>query len=138
FLAYLGTLQGQLAVFAGLYSSVQVAGAGIDRVIEVLGAEQQVEDRPGGLVLTTVKGHVQFEGVSFGYDEDRPILKNVSFEGFPGQTVAIVGPTGAGKSTLVSLIPRFFDPWNGSITIDGCDVREITLKSLRSMVGIVL
>jgi len=88
--------------------------------------------------LTEVQGHIRFDSVTFGYEPDRPILKNISLEASPGKTLAIVGPTGAGKSTLVSFIPRFFDPWSGAVIIDGHDVRDIKLTSLRDNVGIVL
>lgn len=138
FISYLGTLQGQLKAFTGIYSSLQSAGASVDRVMEVLDTEQEVESRVGATALTSVQGHIRFDNVSFGYETDRLILDDISFETFPGQTVAIVGATGAGKSTLVSLIPRFFDPWQGTVLIDGRDVREVELKSLRSQVGIVL
>ncbi|MFN2502260.1 MAG: ABC transporter ATP-binding protein [Pyrinomonadaceae bacterium] len=138
FLAYLGTLQGQLKAFTGIYSTLQAAGASIDRIMEVMDAGDEVADSPDATELTKIQGGVQFENVTVGYEKEYPILKNISFAGSPGQTVAIVGPTGAGKSTLVSLIPRFFDPWFGSVSIDGRDVREIKVKSLRNQVGIVL
>jgi ATP-binding cassette subfamily B protein/subfamily B ATP-binding cassette protein MsbA len=81
---------------------------------------------------------VVVEGVTFGYDGGRPVLRDISLQARPGETVAIVGATGAGKSTLVGLIPRFFDPWEGRVTIDGRDVREVQLKSLRQQISIVL
>jgi ATP-binding cassette subfamily B protein len=85
-----------------------------------------------------VSGHIAVEGVTFGYDAERPVLRDVSFEARPGETVAIVGPTGAGKSTLVSLVPRFFDPWSGVVRIDGTDVAEATVSSVRAQVALVL
>ncbi|HEX8249433.1 MAG TPA: ABC transporter ATP-binding protein [Pyrinomonadaceae bacterium] len=138
FISYLGTLQGQLKSFTGIYSALQNAGASVDRVMEVLAAEQEVKNNPDARPLTNVQGHVRFENITFGYEENQPILRDVSFEALPGQTVAIVGHTGAGKSTLVSLVPRFFDAWTGTVKIDNRDVREIELKSLRSQIGIVL
>jgi len=138
FLSYLGTVQEQLKAITGIYGTLQNAGASVDRVIEVLATEQEVTNNPGARPLTSVQGHIRFEKVNFGYETDRPILRDVSFEVLPGQTIAIVGPTGAGKSSLVSLLPRFFDAWDGQITIDGLDVRDIELKSLRSNIGIVL
>ena len=84
------------------------------------------------------RGHVRLEGVTFGYEEGRPTLRQVDLEAQPGETVAIVGETGVGKSTLVSLIPRFYDPWEGRVTLDGVDVREIQLASLRSQVAVLL
>ncbi len=138
FIAYLHTLQGELKALIGTYSTLQTAGAGIDRVIEVLNTEQEIIDAPGAREMTSVQGEVRFENVSFGYEKDTPVLKNISFEVVPGQTIAIVGPTGAGKSSLVSLIPRFFDASGGRVLIDGCDVRDIKLESLRSHIAIVL
>ena len=138
FLAYLGTLQGQLKAFTGMYGTLQAAGASVDRIMEVMDAGDEAADSPDAVELTKIQGRVQFENVTVGYEKEYPILKNISFVASPGQTVAIVGPTGTGKSTLVSLIPRFFDPWDGSVSIDGRDIREIKLKSLRDHVGIVL
>jgi ATP-binding cassette subfamily B protein/subfamily B ATP-binding cassette protein MsbA len=106
--------------------------------MEVLDTEQEVENRENARALSAVKGNVQFENVTFGYETERLILHDVSFEALPGETIALVGATGAGKSTLVSLIPRFFDPWKGTVKIDGVDVRDVELKSLRNNVGIVL
>lgn len=138
FLAYHGTLQAQLKVFAGIYGALQGAGASVDRVMELLEAEPKVESRARAKTLAQARGQIKIENVTFGYEAERPILKGVTLEAEPGETIAIVGPTGAGKSTLVSLIPRFFDPWEGKVTIDAEDVREIDLKSLRSQIGIVL
>jgi ATP-binding cassette subfamily B protein/subfamily B ATP-binding cassette protein MsbA len=106
--------------------------------LEVLDAEPEVQDAPGARPLSPGGGHVAIEGVSFGYVPGRPVLVDVDLEARPGETVAIVGPTGAGKSTLVSLVPRFFDPWSGTVRIDGLDVRGATLQSVRSQVAIVL
>jgi ATP-binding cassette subfamily B protein/subfamily B ATP-binding cassette protein MsbA len=89
-------------------------------------------------VLPSARGDIRFENVTFGYDAGQPVLRQVSLEAHPGQTIAIVGPTGAGKSTLVSLIPRFSDPWSGRVIINGSDVREIQLKSLRAHVALLL
>src|SRR5205807_2329603 len=85
-----------------------------------------------------VRGHVRLEGVTFGYEPGRPVLRGVCLEALPGQTVAVVGATGAGKTTLVSLVARLFDPWEGRVTIDGHDLRDLQLKSLRAQVGLVL
>src|SRR5947209_3722804 len=88
--------------------------------------------------LGPVQGHVRFEEVSFGYEPGRPVLHEVSLDASPGQTVAIVGPTGAGKSTLMSMVLRFFDPWSGRVTIDGVDLRQVQVSSVRAQVGLVL
>ena len=138
FVAYLGSLQDQVKAFSGLAPALREASASGRRVLEVLDAEPEVADAPGAKPLTDVRGHVRIEGVTFGYEPGRPVLTDVDVEASPGETVAIVGPTGAGKSTLVSLVPRFFDPWSGVVRIDGVDVREATLHSVRAQVAIVL
>jgi ATP-binding cassette subfamily B protein len=138
FLSYLASLQAQVKVFAGLYTSLQGIRASIDRVLEVLEAVPEVRDRPGAVPLRNARGHVQFDRVTFGYEPGRPVLQQVCLEVAPGQAVAIVGPTGAGKSTLVSLLPRFVDPWEGRVLLDGKDVRDWTLASLRGQVSVLL
>jgi ATP-binding cassette subfamily B protein/subfamily B ATP-binding cassette protein MsbA len=138
FISYLSSLYGPLESLMYTSMTISDAAGSSRRVMEILDTEQEVESRPGATVLTSVQGHIRFEKVNFGYETDRPILRDVSFEVLPGQTIALVGPTGAGKSSLVSLLPRFFDAWDGQITIDGLDVRDIELKSLRSNIGIVL
>jgi ATP-binding cassette subfamily B protein/subfamily B ATP-binding cassette protein MsbA len=138
FISYLGSLYGPLHSL--MYTSLTIneaAGSG-RRVMEILDTEQEVKNSTKARALTNVQGNVRLENVTFGYEPGRPVLRDVSFEAVPGQTVAVIGATGAGKTTLLSLIPRFSDAWDGSVRIDGRDVREIKLKSLRSQVGIVL
>jgi ATP-binding cassette subfamily B protein len=98
---------------------------------------EEVGDRPGAVELPPGKGRVSFERVSFGYDERRPVLQNIDLELEPGKTVALIGHTGSGKTTLAALVPRFYDVTAGRITIDGLDVRDVTLASLRREIGIV-
>jgi ATP-binding cassette subfamily B protein/subfamily B ATP-binding cassette protein MsbA len=138
FLSYLGSLYGPLQSLMFTPSTIQGATGKARRVLEVLEAEPEVEDRPGASPLPPVKGFIRLDDVTFGYERNRTVLENISLEIQPGNTIAIVGATGAGKSTLVSLIPRFFDPWKGRVTIDGHDLRDVRLKSLRQQVGIVL
>jgi ATP-binding cassette, subfamily B, bacterial len=138
FLSYLASLQSQFRTLAGAYMSVQDLRAQIDRVMEILASEPEVVERRGAVGLGAVRGEVRLEGVTFGYEPGRAVLEGVSLEAMPGEAVAIVGATGAGKSTLVSLIPRFFDPWSGRVTLDGRDVREVRLKDLRERVSLVL
>jgi ATP-binding cassette subfamily B protein/subfamily B ATP-binding cassette protein MsbA len=139
FLAYLQTFQTQLKVFGDIPIALQEAGAGIDRVGEVLESDPDVRDRPDATPkIERARGHVRFEGVTFGYEPGRPpALRGVTFEALPGQTVAIVGPTGVGKTTLAGLIARFFDPWEGRVTLDGWDLRDVTLATLRPQVALV-
>ncbi len=107
------------------------------RILEILDAESPVQEKPNAIKLNSIKGEVCFENVSFNYDSVAPVLKNVTFCAEPGKLVALVGSSGSGKSTIANLIPRFYDTSNGSITIDGTDIRDVALDSLRKNVGIV-
>lgn len=138
FLSYLGALYDPLASVMYTSATIQGAAGSAKRVREVLESEREVVDKPGAQALVTARGDVRFEGVTFGYEPDKPVLRVVSLQVKPGETIALVGPTGAGKSTLVSLIPRFFDPWAGRVLVDGKDVREVRLKTLRQNIGLVL
>jgi ATP-binding cassette subfamily B protein/subfamily B ATP-binding cassette protein MsbA len=138
FLVYLNSLQAQTKTLAEVYPTAQNIGASVDRVDEVLGAEPEIRDKPNAIAISAARGHIKFENVTTGYESGRPVLSDVSFEVPPGQTLAIVGATGAGKSTLASLIPRFLDPWQGRVLLDGQDLRDLQLASLRSQVSIVL
>jgi ATP-binding cassette subfamily B protein len=126
-----------LSMMASQFSS---AVASASRIYEVLDFEPKVQDKPGAKELDDVSGRVVFEQVSFSYNQDggEPVLKDVSFAAEPGQIVALLGATGSGKSTLINLIPRFYDVTGGRITIDGLDIREVTIDSLRSHIGIAL
>lgn len=115
------------------------ASASADRIFEILDAKNDITDKPGAIKLPAVKGDVNFENVTFRYfGGGEPVLANVTFEANPGETIALLGATGSGKTTIINLLPRFYDPSEGSITIDGYDLREVTLESLRSQIGIVL
>jgi ABC-type multidrug transport system fused ATPase/permease subunit/GT2 family glycosyltransferase len=138
FLAYLALLQAQMKTFTGIYSTLQTARAGVDRVMEVLDVQPEIRDAPGARPLPPVEGHVLLNDVTFGYEAGKPVLRDVSLDVLPGETIAIVGPTGAGKSTLVGLIARFFDPWDGHVWIDGYDIRHVQVKSLREQVAVML
>ena len=137
FLNYLSSLYDPLNDITYTASTWQGAAANADRVLEILDVKPDVADAPDAKALP-VRGHVRYEDVSFGYEADRTVLKRMSLEARPGEVVAIVGPTGAGKTTLVNLLIRFFDPWSGRVTIDGHDLRELKLQSLRQQVAIVL
>jgi len=114
------------------------AVVGLDRIGELLGTESKVTDRPGARRAPAFAGAVEFSHVTFGYLPGRPVLEDVSLRVRPGQSVALVGPSGSGKSTLIGLVPRLYDVWNGRILIDGHDVRDYTLASLREQVSFVL
>jgi len=138
FLAYMGSLQAQINAFAGMYGAIQAVGGSIDRVSELLEMEPDLPQPRHAMDPGTVRGLVRFEGVTTGYEAGRPVVRDVTLEAGPGQVVAIVGPTGAGKSTLVGLLCRFLDPWEGRVTIDGHDLRELDLKAVRRQIAMVL
>jgi ATP-binding cassette subfamily B protein/subfamily B ATP-binding cassette protein MsbA len=139
FLSYLTALYAPLVLLAYLSSTYAGAAGSARRVIEVLDADEMVRDAPGATPLPEAsRGHVQLQEVVFGYEPGRPVLKRVSLEIRPGERVALAGSTGAGKTTLVSLILRLFDPWEGRVLLDGGDVRAATLSSVRERVALVL
>jgi ABC-type multidrug transport system fused ATPase/permease subunit/GT2 family glycosyltransferase len=138
FLAYLAGLYGPLDQIAYTASGFQIASAQADRVIEILDTPLDVHDGPQARNISIQRGHVRVEDAWFGYDSREPVLRGVTLEALPGQLVAIVGPTGAGKTTLINLLVRFFDPQAGRVTIDGHDVRDYTLRSLRGQIAMVL
>lgn len=123
---------------ANQFNMFQAALAGAERAFEIMDEKEEPEDVPGALVLNNVKGAVKFDSVYFGYKKDMPVLKNVSFDVKPGQTIALVGPTGSGKTTIVNLLMRFYDIDEGEISIDGKNIYEIRRDSVRSALGIVL
>ena len=110
----------------------------LERIFETIDEPVEIDDAPDATELPPIKGEVTFENVTFSYEKDKPVLKNVSFKVKPGESVALVGPTGAGKSTIVSLVSRFYDVDSGRVLIDGCDISKVTLHSLRSQMGIML
>jgi ATP-binding cassette subfamily B protein/subfamily B ATP-binding cassette protein MsbA len=142
FLSYMRTQLGGFRSLLNTYSDLKKTEARIDRVFEVLEEEEEVPDDPNALSLpistTGINGHIRLENVTFGYEVNRPVLKDITLEAHPDETVALVGSTGAGKSTLVSLIPRFFDPWEGQVLFDGIDMCKIKLASLRAQISLVL
>lgn len=136
--AYLHAVYGPLSSIAHTSGQSQSALAGVRRVRTILAMAPESIDRPGAVSAVGVRGEVRFEQVSFEYEPGRPIIQDVSFVANPGELVALVGLTGAGKTTLVSLLPRFFDASAGAVLVDGRDVRDYQLKSLREQIGIVL
>jgi len=123
---------------ANFYNTVQVAMAGGERILMMLDTKPEVVEDPNPIVIERIKGDIEFNNVTFWYEQGLPVLKNINLKIKPNQRVAFVGFTGAGKTTLISLLARFYDPQEGKILIDGVDLRKISLKSLRSQMGIVL
>jgi subfamily B ATP-binding cassette protein MsbA len=146
FLLYTMMIASPIATYTALYSQLQQAIGASERVFELLDTPPEMQDAPDAIALPQVKGEVRFETVSFDYrdsaapageGEAREVLQEIELVARPGQVVALVGPSGAGKTTLVNLIPRFYDPTAGRILIDGHDIREVQIRSLREQIGIV-
>jgi ATP-binding cassette, subfamily B, multidrug efflux pump len=138
FLTYSRQFGRPLNDMANIFNILQSGVAGAERVFEIIDEQEEPADVNGAVRLESPKGHVVFENVSFGYRADVPILKNVSFDASPGSSTALVGPTGAGKTTIVNLLTRFYDVTEGRVLIDGRDIREYTRDSLRRSFGFVL
>jgi ATP-binding cassette subfamily B protein len=138
FILYLGKMYKPMRDLSKMTDTISKAQVGFERIREVLQTESQVRDLPRSRRAPPFKGRIEFERVTFGYEPGRPILKDVSLTVEPGQFIALVGPTGGGKTTLMSLIPRFYDPEEGRVKIDGADVRSFKLRSLRDQISYVL
>ncbi|MBI4789733.1 MAG: ABC transporter ATP-binding protein [Chloroflexi bacterium] len=138
FSTYLAQLIQPVRRLGQIIPALTLAAAAGERIFEILDAESQVRDAPDGDPLPLPRGAVRFARVSFAYFRRHQILSDISFEAQPGQVIALLGATGSGKSTIINLIPRFYDPTDGCITIDGHDLRRVTLNSLRDQIGIVL
>jgi len=134
---YLGAVYGPLSAIAFTTGQLQSAVAGARRVRAMLALEPETIDAPDAVDATSVKGDIEFDNVSFSYPDGKAVLYDISFAARPGQMIAVVGLTGAGKTTLVSLIPRFYNPTAGRVTIDGVDIRKYRLRSLRERISIV-
>ena len=138
FLMYLSMFYAPIAVLTRVTEEYQQAVAGAERIFEVLDTRPDITDAPNAITLKKVEGRIAFENVCFSYEKDAPILNNISFEAKPGQMLAIVGPTGVGKTTVISLLARFYEPSSGRITIDGTDLKNIALESLHNNISINL
>lgn len=137
FLSYTSRLFQPILDLSMIFNTWQAAMAGGERILEVLNQEPDIQDAPDAIELPPVRGHVVFDHVDFSYAPNVPVLKDVSFEVLPGQTVALVGPTGAGKTTITNVLSRFYEISGGTVTIDGYDIRQVTIKSLRQQLGVV-
>jgi len=138
FLSYLGKMYKPMQELSKMTDAYSKAHVGYERIREVLETDKEVKDIPGARNVTALRGEIEFENVSFCYEPDVPILRDVSFRIEAGQVAALVGPTGAGKTSIIGLIPRFYDPQKGAVKIDGQDVRRYTQKSLRQQISFVL
>ena len=139
FNSYLFMVMMPVGMLGMIFSMIAQASASAERIFEILEAQSEVVEAPDAKPLPPVEGRVAFENVTFRYfGSGEPVLKDISFVAEPGQTVALLGATGSGKSTIINLIPRFYDVSEGRVTVDGHDVREVTLESLREQIGIVL
>jgi ATP-binding cassette subfamily B protein/subfamily B ATP-binding cassette protein MsbA len=140
-IAYFKSIHAAFSGLFGIYSTLRSVEANIDRVLDVLALDEVVEEKPNAKTYPVRweddEGRVKFEGVTFGYENGTPILKGIDFEIEPGECVALVGKTGSGKSTVASLIPRFFDPWYGKVVVNDLDVRDVKIKSLRDQMAMV-
>ncbi|MDO8136847.1 MAG: ABC transporter ATP-binding protein [Candidatus Brocadiales bacterium] len=138
FFPYLRLVYEPISGLTRFYNQIQRALASTERVFEVLDTEPTLKDAPDALELTTVKGHVEFKGVYFSYPNGVEVLRDINLVVYPGQMVALVGPSGAGKTTLTNLIPRFYDPTRGTVSVDGYDLRKVGSQSLRRQMAMVL
>jgi len=138
FIMYLGLFYGPISVLARTNEDIQNSLAGAERVFEILDIEPSVKEKPDAFPLVNPRGDLEFENVSFQYNEHTEVLKNLSFSAKQGQIIALVGQTGVGKTTIVSLFGRFYDPVAGRILLDGHDLRDLTLESLRDSMSVVL
>jgi len=138
FMNYVQRFYRPIQMISGLWTQLQSALAGAERIFELLDTEPEIVDAPDAEPLPPAEGHIAFDHVSFHYKPEEPVLRDVNLEAQPGQTIALVGPTGAGKTTVVSLLVRFYDVVEGSIRVDGKDIRKVTHDSLREQMGMVL
>lgn len=136
FSTYLTSMMSPARMLAGMLTIAQQARAGMERIFDLLDSRPAIQDAPGATTMPAVRGEIQFRNVGFGYQSDSPVLRNLELTLAPGETVALVGPSGSGKSSLAALIPRFYDIDRGSILIDGRNLRDVTLRSLRGQIGV--
>jgi subfamily B ATP-binding cassette protein MsbA len=137
FVLFAGILIGPFSSAARVFAQIREAQGATQRVFEILDTSSEVSDSPTAITLSSVSGHIRAEHIGFAYDPRQPVLTDISFEAKPGELVAIVGPTGAGKTTVMNLLHRFYDPTDGRITIDGHDLRQVTMDSWYRQIALV-
>ncbi|WHZ24424.1 MAG: Efflux ABC transporter, permease/ATP-binding protein [Nitrospira sp.] len=137
FVLFAGILIGPFGSAARVFAQIKEAQGAMQRVFEILDTHAEIADAPGAIELPPIQGHVRAEGISFAYDVRQPVLSDLSFEAKPGELVAIVGPTGSGKTTIINLLHRFYDPTAGRLTVDGHDVKTVRLDSLYRQIALV-
>ncbi|MCQ2579868.1 MAG: ABC transporter ATP-binding protein/permease [Treponemataceae bacterium] len=138
FSGYIWRFWNPIQNLGNFYNSMVTTGTYMERIFELLDEKEDITDKPNAVELPPIRGHVSFKNVNFSYEPGNPILKDINFEIKPGTQVAIVGPTGAGKTTIVNLLSRFYNPDNGEILIDGLDTQNLKIKSIRKQVGVML
>lgn len=138
FIGYINNFWNPVINIGNFYNSLITATAYLERIFETMDVEPDIKDKPDAIEMPPIKGSVDFDHVNFRYEEGKNILTDVTFHVDPGQSIALVGPTGAGKTTIINLLSRFYDVNEGAVTIDGTDVRDVTLQSLRSQMGVML
>ena len=138
FLNYMSLCATPFMQLSSVLQNLSQVSANLERVFETIDEPNPIREEEGAQELGSVKGEVEFENVTFSYEEGVNILENFSLHVSPGETIALVGPTGAGKTTVINLITRFYDPVGGAVKIDGKDVREVSLHSLRSQIGVLM
>lgn len=137
FIIYALNISRSISQTSRLYTAVNTAAGASERIFELLEEIPEIKDKEGAIPLTKIEGQISVENLTFAYEDDRTILSDISFDVEAGQTIALVGPSGAGKTTLLNLIPRFYDPQNGTIKVDGNSIKDVQVKSLREHISIV-
>lgn len=138
FISYVSRFFQPIQDLSHIYNTLQSTMAACEKVFGIMDEVPEIRDKPGARALGRIAGRIEYDNVTFGYDPSKPVLHDISFVVEPGQRVALVGPTGAGKSSIINLLGRFYDPQAGSIRVDGVDIRDVTVESLRRQMGIVL